>query len=72
MNVVQIQMKKRFPCSLSYRKDHINDSSFWLGLLRKKKSKVNQSCPTLCDPMDCSLPGSSIHGISKQEYQSGL
>ena len=22
-----------------------------------------QSCPTLCDPMDCSLPGSSIHGI---------
>ena len=24
-----------------------------------------QSCPTLCDPMDCSLPGSSIHGISQ-------
>ena len=24
---------------------------------------VNQSCPTLCDPMDCSLPGSSVHGI---------
>ena len=22
-----------------------------------------QSCPTLCDPMDCSPPGSSIHGI---------
>ena len=22
-----------------------------------------QSCPTLCDPMDCSLPGSSTHGI---------
>ena len=22
-----------------------------------------QSCPTLCDPVDCSLPGSSIHGI---------
>ena len=20
-------------------------------------------CPTLCDPMDCSLPGSSVHGI---------
>ena len=29
----------------------------------KKKSKVAQFCPTLCDPMDCSLPGSSIHGI---------
>ena len=24
---------------------------------------VGQSCPTLCDPMDCSPPGSSIHGI---------
>ena len=29
----------------------------------KKESEVAQSCPTLCDPMDCSLPGSSIHGI---------
>ena len=27
------------------------------------KSEVAQSCPTLCDPMDCSLPGSSVHGI---------
>ena len=25
---------------------------------------VAQSCPILCDPMDCSLPGSSVHGIS--------
>ena len=25
-------------------------------------SEVTQSCPTLCDPMDCSLPGSSVHG----------
>ena len=24
---------------------------------------VTQSCPTLCDPMDCSLRGSSVHGI---------
>ena len=28
-----------------------------------KWSEVAQSCPTLCDPMDCSLPGSSVHGI---------
>ena len=27
------------------------------------ESEVAQSCVTLCDPMDCSLPGSSIHGI---------
>ena len=31
-----------------------------------------QSCPTLCDPMDYSLPGSSVQGISRQEYWSGL
>ena len=30
---------------------------------RKKESEVAQSCPTLCDPMDCSLSGSSIHRI---------
>ena len=24
---------------------------------------MDQSCPTLCDPEDCSLPGSSVHGI---------
>ena len=29
----------------------------------ENESAVAQSCPTLCDPMDCSLPGSSLHGI---------
>ena len=29
----------------------------------KSEREVTQSCPTLRDPMDCSLPGSSIHGI---------
>ena len=29
----------------------------------KSESEVAKSCPTLSDPMDCSLPGSSIHGI---------
>ena len=29
----------------------------------KSESEVTQSCLTLCDPMDCSLPGSSVHGI---------
>ena len=27
--------------------------------------EVTQSCPALCDPMDCSPPGSSVHGISQ-------
>ena len=29
----------------------------------KSESEVAQLCPTLSDPMDCSPPGSSIHGI---------
>ena len=29
----------------------------------KSESEVAQSCPTLSDPIDCSLPGSSVHGI---------
>ena len=31
----------------------------------KSESEVVQSCPTLSNPMDCTLPGSSIHGISQ-------
>ena len=45
-----------------------------------KWSEVAQSCPTLCDPVDCNPPDSSVHGIlqartmgfSRQEYWSGL
>ena len=29
----------------------------------KSESEVTQSCPTLSDPIDCSPPGSSVHGI---------
>ena len=34
----------------------------------KSENEVAQSCPTLSDPMDCSLPGFSIHGI----FQAGV
>ena len=34
----------------------------------KSESEITQSCPTLSDPMDCSLPGSSVHGI----FQAGV
>ena len=30
---------------------------------KESESEVPQSCPTLCNPVDCSLPGSSLHGI---------
>ena len=33
---------------------------------------VAQLCPTLCDPMDYTLPGSSVHGILQEEYWSVL
>ena len=33
-----------------------------------RESEVAQLCPTLLDPMDCSLPGSSVHGI----FQAGV
>ena len=36
-----------------------------------KLASVAQSCPTLCDPVDCSLPGSSVQGVSRQESWSG-
>ena len=38
----------------------------------KGESEVAQPCPTLGDPMDGSLPGSSIHGIFQPEYWSGV
>ena len=31
--------------------------------MKVKSEVVTQLCPTLSDPMDCSLPGSSVHGI---------
>ena len=34
----------------------------------KSESEVAQSCPTLSDPVDCSPPGSSVHGI----FQAGV
>ena len=38
----------------------------------KSESEVAQSCLTLRDPMDCSLPGSAVHGIFQAKYWSGL
>ena len=41
-------------------------SFLWLSnipLYIESESEVAQSCPTICDPVDCSLPGFSIHGI---------
>ena len=45
-----------FPC-------HVLLPSTQLNVKVKSQSEVAQSCPTLCDPMDCSPPGSSVHVI---------
>ena len=38
----------------------------------KSEREVAQSCLTLSDPVDCSLPSSSIHGIFQAKYWSGM
>ena len=53
---------RQAPPSLGFsRQEH------WSGFLQcrkaKSESEVAQSCPTLSNPMDCSLPGSPVHGI---------
>ena len=40
--------------------------------ISNKSSEVTQSCPNLCNPMDCSLPGTSVHGIFQARVWSGL
>ena len=46
---------------------------YWSGLsysfTSDSESEVAQSCPSLCDPVDCSLPGSSVHGILQAKIQ---
>ena len=50
-----LQWGNEISCSLPWYRLQLN-----LGM-----SSVTQSCPTLCYPMDCSPPGSSVHGISQ-------
>ena len=61
-SVISIQVSILFQIIFPFRG---NNLFFFLGvcLLNYQVNEVAQSCPTLCDPMDCSLPGFSIHGI---------
>ena len=52
------------PPSLGFsRREHWSGLPFPSPVHESEKSEVAQSCPTLSDPMDCSLPGSSVLGI---------
>ena len=63
--------KKNYKTKRAYYKlmlPHFNRSLQWSS---KVKVKIAPSSPTLCDPMGCGLPGSSVHGIL-QARKSGL
>ena len=47
-------------------------SHFWVFIQRMCSMLSITVCPTFCDPMNRSPPGSSVHGFSRQEYWSGL
>ena len=51
----QVEMSKD---SLAWEKNGIRAA-----LIQPSQSEVSQLCPTLCDPVNCSLPGSSVHGV---------
>ena len=56
-------------CSLWGRKESdTTEQLHWFTECSGDHVQVTQSCLTLCDPMDCSLLGSSIHGI----FQAGV
>ena len=64
--LVRLQRRQptRLPCPWDCPDKNTGVGCHFLLQCRKVKSEseVAQSCLTLCDPMDCSLPGSSIHG----------
>ena len=62
-----VSRKRLYSQAGVYDKDQVSSS-----LVKEWVREVAQSCLTLCDPMDCSLPVSSVHGIPRREYWSGL
>ena len=68
--LILISVLKKAKCSRSRRLEKSQSSlSDAFAIMKRmnssevKWSEVAQSCPTLCNPMDYSLPGSSVHGI---------
>ena len=69
----KVEMKKERPGSRLRR-------IFWRDWRRATEAKgklsesvlIAQSCTTVCNPVDCSPPGCSVNGFSRQEYWHGL
>ena len=68
------QQPTRLPCPWDSPGKNIGvDCHFLLQCMKvKSESEVAQSCPTLRNPMDCSLQGSSGHGIFQARVLSGV
>ena len=65
-----MKWKIQWPCKWNYTRCYDEDLTVWTYLLGPNWAEVlgdglSQSCLTLCNPMDCSPPGSSVHGISQ-------
>ena len=50
----------------------LNKETIFIYNIDVHSCSVTQSCPTLCDPMDCNPPGSSVHRISQARILDGL
>ena len=63
-------------CQLVMKPSSMLSSGIWTEVLTFTPTSLNtqslQSCLTLCNPMECRPPGSSILGFSRQEYWCGL
>ena len=58
--------KKNWKISIDYHQKQLNVpivNEILTIKMQERKVKVTQLCLTLCDPLNCSLPGSSVHGI---------
>ena len=62
--------QKQYDMSINRWMDKENVVHIYNGILRV--CWVTQSCPTLCNSMDCSLPVSSVHGIFQAVYWLGF
>ena len=63
--LINSQKVPRFGGKYQFRdsKSSAKDTYSQISNTKESESEVAQSCPTLCDPVDCSPPGSSVHGI---------
>ena len=63
LNVSQFEINKKYSSLVALATFQV---------LTAAAAKSLQSCPTLCDPIDGSPPGSAVPGVSRQEHWSGL